>query len=891
MSFYRRLPAALTLFLSLGGALHAQNDTTAVAVQAASHTVDESRMNKGLVTSGIGALSGQSAGVTVSSGANPAAMLSAVRVRGTTSLTGGNDPLVIIDGVASDLSTLGTLYPGDIERFNILKDASETAQYGSRGASGVIEVTTKKGRGGAFSLRYDGTAGVEAVSRNLRMLSADGFRRLNRSLGRSFPDMGMDSDMPGSILRLGGVQNHHIAFGGGTDESRYRASLGVLDHSTVVRTNAFKNYTAKLDVSQQAFGGFVSFDLGIFGSLLRSSDLHDMQHLFYSSAAFNPTFPEGPSADGSYPQIPSASQINHPASLLEKQDDADNAHFNTHLQAKLHLAPSLSLSLFGSYSYNVISDAHYFPTIVWSHGEAYRGEDRSQDMLASANLAYARQLGDHRLDARLLAEVQQVRADGFCVTTTNFSTDALGYNAIQAGAARLWDGTLSWFEQTRMLSFLTGADYSFADRYFISASMRADASSKFGPNHRWGFFPSVSLSWDVLREPFFRAPAWLSGLKLKAGYGLSGNQDALGAYNSLELVEPSGIIGYEGVPTTTFGIVRNANPDLKWEVRSSMNYGLESAFLDGRIVFTAEYYRSLTRDMLYEYEVSVPPFAYNRLVANLGRMSNQGLELGLGCTPLQREETQLNVNVNLAFQRNRLVSLGGWYRGEYLDAPEVAGINALNGAGFHGGHNDVVYQIVGQPLGVFYLPHCTGLQRGDDGFYRYMIEDISGDGVLDDGVDRYIAGQATPKAMLGSNVSFRWREWDITVQVNGAFGHKIFNGTSLTYMNLGSLPYYNVLEEAPERMIADQTVTDYWLEKGDYLNVDYVTLGWNVPVRIPAIQHLRVSASVNNLCTLTGYSGLTPMINSTVVNSTFGLDDKVSFPVYRSFTLGLSIQF
>ena len=214
---------ALLVSLPLG----AQTDTTAISTTG-EHTVSRDQMNKGLVTSGLGALSGQSAGVSIS-GANQAAMLSAVRVRGTTSLTGGNDPLVIIDGVVSDLSTLGSLYPGDIDSFTILKDASETAQYGSRGASGVIKVTTRRGHGGAFSISYDGTGGVEAVSRNLSMLSADGFRQWNQTHGYAFDDHGFSADMPSSILRTGWVQNHHIAFGGGADDNHYRASIGILD--------------------------------------------------------------------------------------------------------------------------------------------------------------------------------------------------------------------------------------------------------------------------------------------------------------------------------------------------------------------------------------------------------------------------------------------------------------------------------------------------------------------------------------------------------------------------------------------------------------------------------------------------------------------------------------
>ena len=827
-------------------------------------------------------MSGQSAGVVITSGANRAAMLDAVRVRGTTSLIGGNDPLVIIDGVASDLSTLGTLYPGDIESFTVLKDASETSRYGSRGAAGVIKVDTRKGRGGAFSLSYDGVSGIETVFKNLDMLSAKDFRSYNMSKGYDFIDKGCDSYMPGSIIRPGSVQNHHIAFGGGGEDSRYRASLGLTDHNTVVKKNRYRTYTAKLDITQSAFDKLLEFDLGVFGSLKKSSDIHDIQHLFYSSAAFNPTFPIGPNLDGSYFQIPEASQINNPSSLLEKDYDSDNAHFNTHLQAKVNLLKNLELSAFGSYSYNVTEDSHFFPTIIWSHGEAYRGHTRMQDILYDITLRYSLESGSHRLETTLLTEGQKTVTDGAFTTTTGFTTNIFGYNSIQAGAIRPWDGTESFYEDVGLLSFMGSANYSYSGKYLVSASLRADASSKFGPNNRWGYFPSVSFSWVAVKEHFLKDLGWLSNLKFNVGWGLSGNQGGLGAYNSQSLLKPTGIVNMNGTPTTSFGIVRNANPDLKWEVRSSGNFGMESGFFDNRLVFTAEIYSSLIRDMLYEYEVSVPPFVYNRLMANLGRMSNSGLELGLGGTPLHEKDMELNVNLNLTFQHNRLISLSGWYRGEYLSAPEIAGLNALNGAGFHGGHNDIVHQIVGQPLGVFYLPHCTGLARAEDGSLYYEMAE---------GTENRIAGQATPKATLGSNVSFRWKDFDVSVQMNGAFGHKIFNGTSLTYMNLGSLPYYNVFAEAPLKGINDQTVTDYWLEKADYLNFDYATIGWNVPLRSSLVRNFRISASVNNLATITGYSGLTPMINSSVVDSTFGLDDKVSFPVYRSYTLGLSIQF
>ncbi len=856
--------------------LRGQTDTTSISTTG-EHTVSREQMNKGLVTSGLGALSGQSAGVTVS-GANQSAMLSAVRVRGTTSLTGGNDPLVIIDGVISDLSTLGSLYPGDIDSFTILKDASETAQYGSRGASGVIKVSTRRSRGGEFSISYDATGGIETVSDYLPMLSADGFRAWNRARGYTFEDHGFDSDMQSSILRTGWVQNHHIAFGGGSDDSHYRASIGILDHNAVVRTQKYENYSIKLDIGQKAFK-ILNVDMGVFASLQRNADLHDQQHLFYSAAAFNPTFRDEAEPDGSYCQIPSASQVNHPVSLLEKKYGSANAHLNVHLLAAASLSKDLTLNTFASYSYNGIDNEHFFPTTIWSGGEAYRESSTVRDLVGNVTLAYKKDIGEHRITANLMGEAQSTITSGFYTTTTGFTTNVFGLDAIQAGSDRPWKGTASYWNNVRMLSFMASANYSWKNTYVVAATIRADASSKFGKSHRWGWFPSVSASWVASNEPFLKDVKWLSKLKFNLGSGLSGNQGALGPYNSLQLVGPTGLVSYEGNAATSFGLLRNANPDLKWEVRSSVNAGMESSFWNNRIVFTAEYYYSLTRDMLYEYQVSVPPFAYSSLMANLGQMSNSGMEFGLGGTLYQDKDIQLILNMNLSFQRNRLISLSGEWQGEYLEAPEIQGINSMDGAGFHGGHNDVVSRIVGQPLGVFFMPHCTGLAKAENGTYYYET----------DGVNQ-ICGQASPKAMLGSNISFRIRSFDVSMQVNGAFGHKIFNGTALTYMNMGSMPFYNVLSEAPEYNISDQTVTDYWLEDGDYINLDYITLGWNIPVR-GAVRNLRVSLSVNNLATFTGYSGLTPMINSTVVNSTFGLDDKGSYPIYRSYTAAFSIQF
>ena len=837
------------------------------------------RINKGLVTSSIDALNGQAAGVQVTTGGNQEAMVSAVRVRGTTSLTGGNDPLVIIDGVTSDLATLSTIYPADIESFTILKDASETAQYGSRGASGVIQVATKKGRQSQFHISFDGTIGFEDIYKHINMLNAAQFRQAATKLGLDYIDMGANTNFSKTIERTGFVQNHHIAFGGGSETANYRASVGVMEHKTVMKTNNYRTYIAKLDISQQAFENRLTVDLGLFGSLQKNNYLPFQQKLLFSSHTFNPTFPDGVNDDGTYSQVTDALWINNPNSLLTMKQDEDNGHFNVHLNATYSLLENLKLRVFGSYSYNTVNNSHHYPTIVWSHGEAYRGNDKSEESLGNISLDYNLKWKNSSLNLMALLEESMEKGTGFYTTVSNFSTDAFGYDKLSAGSARPWDGTDSHYTDAHMESFLLHAQYSLLDRYTITANARADASSKFGKNNRQGFFPSVSGAWVISKEEWMKHLRFINNAKLRVGYGLSGNLGGIGPYNSMQLIQPNGVVPVNGALVTTLGIIRNANPDLKWEVKRTFNVGLDLLLWDSRIALTIDHYHSKTTDMLYVYDVPVPPFTYDKLLANMGSMKNSGLEIGFGITPLRTKDMDLTINMNWSFERNKLLSLDGDYNGQHLTAPTMTGISSLWGPGFHGA-SDVVMQIVGQPLGVFYLPHCNGLVKDDDGSLYYDVTD-----------GKSICGQATPKAMMGSNIAFRYRQWDLTIQMNGAFGHKIYNGTKLNYMNMLSLPNYNVMQGAPEMNIQDQTISDYWLERGDYVNIDYLTIGWNVPLRTKYVQGLRLAASVNNLATITGYSGLTPMINSSVINGTLGIDDKNVIPPYRSYTMSLSIQF
>ncbi len=857
--------------------------------------ITELQMNRDQITNPLDAIRGRVPGLTIQRGTNGQAALDAVRLRGTTSLTSGNDPLIIVDGVFGDLNMLTSIYPTDIESFTILKDASETAQYGSRGASGVIEVTTKKGISGKTRVSYNGSFGITSVYKNLSMLSANGFRQVAGERGLSILDLGNNTDFQKEIEQTGFQQNHHIAFYGGSDASSYRVSLGYVDRQGVIQNQDMKNFTSNMNMSQNIFGNFIRCELGMFGSVQKNHNLFDYQKTFYSAATFNPTFPNHKNTEtGSWDQITSASQITNPLAWMEVKDHDATSHISTHARLTFNLMDDLKLVMFGAYTYNIVENSQYLPTSVWAHGQAYKGTKKMESLLGNLMLSYKKNWRKHFFDVLALAELQKETYTGYYTTVTNFSSDQFGYDNLQAGAIRLWEGTNSYYEEPHLASFMGRFNYTYADRYILTVNARTDASSKFGSNHKWGFFPSVSAAWAVSEEEFMKRIPLVDNLKLRVGYGLAGNQNGIDSYTTLGLVRPNGVVPVGNSAVVTLGEMQNINPDLKWEVKHTFNAGADLGMFGNRLLLSVNYYNSKTTDMLYLYNVSVPPFTYNTLLANIGSMRNSGTEIAIGITPLKTPDMELNINANITFQRNKLLSLSGVYNGENISAPEYKSLASLDGAGFHGGYNHIVYQIVGQPLGVFYLPHSNGLVSDGDGGYTYGIADLNGGGIsLEDGEDRYVAGQAVPKTLLGSNISFRYKRFDISVQINGAFGHKVYNGTSLTYMNMNIFPDYNVMEEAPRRNIKDQTATDYWLEKGDYVNFDYLTIGWNVPLAKAQkyIRSLRLALTVNNLATISGYSGLSPMINSSTVNSTLGVDDKRGYPLARTYTVGLSINF
>lgn len=876
-------------------------------ISGAVQKVGREEMNVGVVNNALEAIQGKVAGVNIQTGSGDPTVTPSVRIRGTTSLSGGNDPLVIVDGVMGDMNMLNSISPNDIESFTILKDASETAQYGSRGASGVIVVTTMKGRFGVKSFSYDGNFGVQTVANRIHMLTGDQFRKAANDRGVSFMDDGHNTDFTDAILRTGFTQNHKISFGNGNEDSNYNVSMGIIDQTGLVETSKSRRVNLKFDAAQVFFNNKLKLEAGFFGTRTSQNKLYDEYGTFYGAAAMNPTYPTGMYADGTWPRDPSASEITNPQDWLSNTDKRQLYNATAHARATWAIVDGLKLSAFGSYTFMDEETSVYLPTTsragqINNGGRGERKDDKNENYLGNLSLSYVKTINKHYVNFLGLVEGQEYKRRGFQGASSRYTTDFHGADNLGGGATINYGDVRSYKTNYRLISGLARFNYAYNNKYIATVNMRGDGSSKLGKNEKWGFFPSFSLAWNMANEAFIKDNLkFVNEFKLRASYGITGNQDAIDPYNSLQLLgvnydNAQSLITVNGNPAVAYSYLRNANPDLKWETKKTFDIGFDAAFFDNRLSVTFDYYNSRTDDLLYTYAVPQPPFIFNTLLANIGSMKNHGFEIAASYSAIRTKDIGLDISGNFSFQKNEITSLTGTYNGQPLTPSAYVKLSSASGAG-QVGNNDVVYMFEGQPLGVFYLPKANGL-IDNNGRNEYNIQDIDGEeGVnIANGKDRYIAGQAVPKYYVGGNIKFRYKAFDIQTQLNGAFGHKIFNGTALTFNHLGNFPTYNVIEGAPERNIYDNRVSDYWLENGNYLNIAYVTIGYNINTEKFKnwVKSIRVSASVNNLHTFTSYSGLTPMINSSTLDpdyNTFGMDDKRLYPVARTFSLGLSVNF
>lgn len=865
------------------------------SISGAVERVTAEDMNTGYVANAIDAIRGKVPGLVISS-AGGSLDSPTVRLRGTTSLSGGSDPLVIIDGSFSSLDALDEIASQDIEEISVLKDASESAQYGSRGAAGVIVVTTKKGEEGRASISYQGQFGVSTAYKQLEMLSADEWRDLNeRKFNGSGDDLGANTNWYTWVQNpLVTQNNHNISLTQGTTKGDVRASLGINQRNGLIRGTGNTTYNMRINASQRALNNKLLLEMNLAGTYREGES---KPNVWSSALVYNPTYPSERNSDtGMWDIVQAAkSMTTHPGELMDTQMQNNSVRVMANGRATYTIIEGLTLSAFGSFGYRTYNGYSYYPNDVTNYqgvrGQASINHYISRDLLGNAQLSYVKEIGKHSINALALVEAQSEYNFNTGSTVQGFDTNYFKWYNLQAGSTINWGDITSYATKSNILSYMGRINYMYDDRYVVTVNIRTDGSSKLGANYKWGFFPSASAAWVISNEEFMKSQDLISNLKFRVGYGVTGNQSGISPLRSLNLMEPSGISQYNGTNVVTFATTANANPDLRWETKHTFDVGLDFSLWKGRMQGTFDYYRSTTKDMLYTYAVSVPPFEYSTLLANLGEMQNNGFEFSLSGEVISTKDLGLQLTASVAHNENKLVSLTGTYQGEEFTTAEWIAVSSAGGAGMVG-NNNVTYMAEGYPVGIFRLPVHDGFNVDENGHKTYKMKDLDNSGGIDvgDSGDRAIQGQVVPKFTANFNARLRWKHFDAEMQINGAFGHHIYNFTGMYMNSLSQFPLYNVLRTAEDLNIYDLQNTDYWLERGDYAHIEYITAGYTIPLKSSSlVQNLRVALSCNNIATITGYSGLTPLINSADYSS--GIDARNVTPLQRTFTLHLSLRF
>lgn len=867
------------------------------SVSGAVDRVTAKDMNLGYIATPIDAIRGKVPGMVISQDGGNVNAEPTVRIRGTSSLSGGNDPLVIIDGVFGSLEMLNTIAAQDIEEVTVLKDASETAQYGSRGAAGVIVVTTAKGKEGVSNITYNGQFGISHAYKQLQMLSPDEWRHVNQTLFSGVgKDLGASTNWMDWVQNSVYTQNNHtVSLTQATKKGSMRATFGINDRTGSVRNTGNTTYYGRFNSNLHGLNNKLSLEFNL-SAIYRESK--PGSNVWSSAAVYNPTYPSERNPETGIWDIDNnvSSMVVHPGEIMEYDLKNESTRINASARATYKIIDGLSLSAFGSFMYVNANNKAYYPNDVYAYrgnrGRAQVSNRHGKDWMGNIQANYSKEFNKHAINALALVEGQSYYTFNSSVYTEGFDTNYFKYNNLAAGALLSYGNASSGAQKNTLLSYMARLNYMFDNKYVITVNARTDGSSKLGANHKWGFFPSASAAWIISNEEFMKKQKIFSTLKLRAGYGVTGNQDAISPLNSLQVLSPNGISSYNNQSVVTYAVASNANPDLKWETKYTFDIGLDFTMFNGRLRGTMDYFHSTTKDLLYTYNVSVPPFTYPTLLANMGEMVNKGFEFSISGEVIKNKKWGLNLSGNVSFLKNKLISLSGAYNGEALTTTDwVVVVSSAGGSGLTA-NTAVTYMAEGYPVGIFRLPVHDGFNQASDGKKTYKFKDLDGDGTIDhsDSGDREILGQVVPKVNMNLNAQLRYKQFDLSVQFNGAFGHKIYNATHLNYNNLNLFPSYNVLKTAPNLGIYDIVHTSYWLEKGDYVNIEYITLGYNIPTKVfKVFSNARIALSCNNVATITGYSGLTPMINSASFQG--GVDSRNIYPINRTYTIQLILSF
>jgi iron complex outermembrane receptor protein len=869
-------------------------------------TVQAKDLNKGVFSDPASMLQGKVAGLTVTTSGDPNGTPS-ITLRGASSLRDGAamQPYYVIDGIPGvDISMVA---PDDIESIDVLRDATATAIYGSKAANGVIIITTKSGgKTERTNVSYNGYVAFDMISKKLDIATADDIRNYVKSNGLDYGyDNGGNTNWQDEVLRTAVSHNHNVSINGGSEKTKYMASVNYADREGVIRGSYNNRLNVRSLISTKVLKDRLELSAGLnamYGKHVGVKMDNEGASVLDAMNYFLPLNPVK-NADGTWFKG-SGSKNYNPLSLIN-EDTAENVWKREQVVTKAALKIIDGLVLNANYSFNHYQrtysayDTHntQLEGVSAYNGKADRstwfGHENQIEIFANYNKTFA--------DVHSLALMagysweEKVNGDGFGVIVHDFYDDYLKWNNLSyASTIDGMNGVVSGAKQTiRNISFYGRASYSFNSRYMLQATIRRDGSSVFGPDNRWGTFPSVSAAWNITEEEFMKNQKFFSNLKLRAGYGVSGNAMGFDAYTAYTTYGASGFFDYNGKSWRTLAATKNANPDLKWESTGMLNIGLDFGFMKNRINGTIEFYNKKTKDLIWDYPVSTNIYPVGWISANVGEITNTGVEFTINIDAIRTKDFNWMTTINLSHNKNKVNKLSNdkFEVGTYTQGdPMVAGVSS-------NGYTQRIME--GESLGTFYTYEFAGYDANGKSTY-YVRDENTGERtgeVTNEPAfkDRTITGCAQPKLNLGWNNTFNYKNFSASLFFTGVFGNKIYNGARANYTSPEMFANgKNVLKE----FITDRPATDNlpnypsdrYLENGSYFRLSSLTLGYTFDKFDNWIQSLQLYATCNNVFTITSYKGLDPEVNLGGIEP--GVDYRWStYPHTRTIMVGAKINF
>ncbi len=851
-------------------------------------TVTSKDFLQGAVNSPLQMIDGKVAGLTVS---NPAAAdpnrSTDVQVRGASSLSAGNGPLIVIDGMPG--GDLRNIAQQDIESITVLKDASAASIYGSRGANGVILVQTKKGKAGKVSLTYDSYVEKDYVAARPEILSAEEFLAHNRDT-----DRGARVDWYDALLRNNNFgQNHFLSLSGGNENTLFRISGNYRNKTGMDIATSRKEYGFRANFLQKALDGFL--EIGGNVSYRVAGEEYTNYGAFKQAVKMNPTIPiMDPNDPSKYNYLQGYDTYNPVADLKARENGSDHTYSIVDFSAKLNLTKDLNTEL------KVARQGHdQFKREYYTSGAA---ESISNERLGRARLQdekwidytlewlgnYAKRFDKHDLKLMGGYSYQEFHNQGFSAENMNFPTDVLGYNDLGSGLWNLEKGRLgmgSWKSKEKTIAFLGRVTYNFDDTYFLTASYRHEGNTKFGRNNKWGSFPGISAAWRISKLPAIANIEAINDLKLRASYGVTG-RSGFPRYTALSRYTGYGrYLNDDGQWIRVYGPANNFNPNLRWEKAISYNLGLDFSLFQNKLSGSIDVFDRQSSDILSNYDVPVGPYVHEQMFVNVGKTSSKGVELSLNWNAVNTQDFSYTTNVTGSYIKAKLNSWSNdQFRANYAELGNLPS--------------------PGNPGPAFRLEENTEIGS----FYGYKYAGVDENGkilIWKDGkegtekIDAINAGSQNDRTYLGHGAphyelawgnSLKYKNFDLTVFFRGRFDYKILNLYQM-YFGLQAEPGVNLLKDAYTRngnITSGKVITDYFLEKGDYFKLDNLTLGWSPNVKINKVKNVRIYGTVRNLFTITKYSGLDPTTVG-VTGLEPGLGSLDLYPITRNFSFGAQI--